>query len=259
MAKTQQIDSYTIFLVDNDGKMDDTSSIVSKAFSSSNCAFSRPKMICDYIENVPKDHEIPIVITTKGGELYALEKIIKKLKQHPAGYRVYIKEECYSAGAIVALGANKIIMRENSYLGKIDPQISNGLTSKQLVVTANTPEKYISDRNYSEVEEAKNVMNYMREIINIINIPNNIRDNVYEYLINSKLPHFKSFDLNGCKNIIGLNVFSPTEEDELYFKDYDIFNYKYKKMNNVTKITHNYSKEVAIIVFGIIFLYKLFF
>src|SRR6056297_3123804 len=113
------MDPDNIFLVDRD--VDGSESILSYLIKAKNDAFSRPSIIRKYLDKIDKNKVITLVINTNGGSLSNLEKILKLLLKHPAGYRVFVKDECYSAGAFVVLGAKEIIMNKNSYIGKIDP------------------------------------------------------------------------------------------------------------------------------------------
>src|SRR3972149_7425629 len=97
-----KVNPNTIYLVDAD--IDGNESIFKKIITSSKDAFSRPSIVCKLIDSVPDNEEINIVINTRGGALVNCEKILKKLLHHTAGYKVYIRNECYSAGAIIALG-----------------------------------------------------------------------------------------------------------------------------------------------------------
>src|SRR3972149_11630974 len=149
------IDKDTIFLVDND--VDHSQSLFKQLVTSSKDAFSRPSLICKYINDIPDDKIIKIVINTRGGELVNCEKILKKLLKHKAGYKAYVRNECYSAGAIIALGANEIVMNNDSYIGKIDPQQD----SEQLIIWSTLEEKYIDSKNIYNVKNSRFTMNYM--------------------------------------------------------------------------------------------------
>lgn len=64
-----------------------------------------------------------VLIQTPGGNVDATEKIISLLKHRLAdGYRVIVPSWAKSAGTIIALSSNTIILGLNSELGPIDPQ-----------------------------------------------------------------------------------------------------------------------------------------
>lgn len=64
-----------------------------------------------------------LLIQTPGGNVDATEKIISLLKHRLTdGYRVIVPSWAKSAGTIIALSGNKIVLGLNSELGPIDPQ-----------------------------------------------------------------------------------------------------------------------------------------
>lgn len=64
-----------------------------------------------------------LFIQTPGGNVDATEKIISLLKHRlTGGYRVIVPSWAKSAGTIIALSADKIVLGVNSELGPIDPQ-----------------------------------------------------------------------------------------------------------------------------------------
>jgi hypothetical protein len=232
----------TIYLVDAD--IDGNESLFKKLVTSSKDAFSRPSIVCKLIDQVPDDHEINVVINTRGGALANCEKILKKLLQHKSGYKVFIRNECYSAGAIIALGAKEIVMADDSYIGKIDPQ-NGGSTTPQLIIHATTDEKYIKSTNIYQITEARYVMNYMDQIVNLIfDKDSKIRENIMSHLVYSELPHEALFDYDQCKDTIGLNVRRPTDDEKHYFsRDVTIIDYQ-----KVAKTNYSYFSLLKLVV-----------
>jgi len=76
-----------------------------------------------------KEKEADLLIQTPGGNVDATEKIISILRQRLTSYRVIVPSWAKSAGTIIALSAEKIVLGVNSELGPIDPQFraQNGL------------------------------------------------------------------------------------------------------------------------------------
>jgi hypothetical protein len=193
-----------IYLVDDDP--DHSQSVFKQIVTSKKDAFSRPTLVCNLIDDIPEDKTIKIVINTCGGQLHHCEKILKKLLKRKNGYVVYIRGECYSAGAIIALG---------------DPQ--NGAGSKpQLTILANLDKEYIDSRSIYDVTSARYVMNYTLHLLNLIYngdsdgdsnvIPQSVRDN----LLYSKLPHCALFDYEACQSM-GLQVRRPRDDEVDFF------------------------------------------
>ncbi|QKF94575.1 peptidase S49 serine-peptidase [Fadolivirus algeromassiliense] len=212
------LDPSIIYLVDE--KLDHVFSLKDLVAPKIN-AFDKPFEVCKKIDAVPKDQHIKLILCTNGGALSSCEKILKKLKSHPAGYTAYIKNECFSAGTILALGAKEIVMKSDSYLGKIDPQIASSSDGTYpAIIYHNLPENCITDHTIANVRISKQVLNYTEEILDIIfGKENSVRNRVKETMIYSDLPHSKTFDVKSC-NDMGLSIREPTQDELKLFDNY---------------------------------------
>lgn len=181
-------------------------------------AFDKPFGICEFIKNAPQDKPIKLIICTRGGELSSCEKILRQLLAHPAGYVAYIRNECFSAGSILALGATEIVMKEDSYLGKIDPQMSNGLTGGYpVIVYHDLKPEHIGPDNIANVKIAKQLMNHMEKLLKMLPVSEDARDKIRQEMLYSELPHATTFNQTECRDM-GLNVRVPREDELEYFK-----------------------------------------
>lgn len=182
-------------------------------------AFDKPFELCKMIGQVPENVHIKIVICTYGGAMTNCEKILKKLKSHPAGYTAYIKNECYSAGAVIALGAKEIVMKKDSCLGKIDPQVTGTNSSYPAIIYDDLPENCIDSHTIAQVRICSQVLHQMEQLLDIIfgdNIA--VRTKVREQMVYSNFPHSKTFDIAGCKEM-GLSIREPNNDELPLFED----------------------------------------
>lgn len=78
----------------------------------------------DLVHNIPDGEPIDLFLHTIGGDVDACEKLIHLIhsKLTDGQFRVIIPDVAKSAGTIMALGANQILMSDTSELGMIDPQ-----------------------------------------------------------------------------------------------------------------------------------------
>lgn len=210
-----EIDRTIIYLVDE--KLDHIFSL-KDLITPKVDAFDKPFEVCKKIDAIEKDKHIKLILCTKGGALSSLEKILKKLKSHPGGYTAYIKYECFSAGAMLALGAKEIVMKPDSYLGKIDPQIDAGSGAFPAIVYHKLPENCITDHTIANVRITQQVLQYTEQILDIIfgEGDSEVRTKVRDNMIYSDLPHNKTFDVQSCKGM-GLNIREPTSEELVLF------------------------------------------
>ena len=78
----------------------------------------------DLLHKVPRDLDVDLLLHTGGGSIDAAEKLMWMLKRHvgPAKLRVIVPELAKSAGTVMVLGADSVVMSDMSELGPIDPQ-----------------------------------------------------------------------------------------------------------------------------------------
>jgi Periplasmic serine proteases (ClpP class) len=84
----------------------------------------------DVIGVVPK---ISLFIYTRGGDTLTAWSLINLMRQFCDELEVIIPSKCHSAGTIMSLGANSIIMTKQATLGPIDPSITTQLNPSVMV------------------------------------------------------------------------------------------------------------------------------
>ena len=79
----------------------------------------------DLLHNVPSAKAVDLLLHTIGGSIDAAEKIIRMVRGrvHEAALRIIVPEFAKSAGTLMVLGADNVVMSDMSELGPIDPQI----------------------------------------------------------------------------------------------------------------------------------------
>ncbi|WP_083393266.1 hypothetical protein [Curtobacterium sp. MMLR14_010] len=88
--------------------------------------------IVDLLHNIHPGTPIDLMLHTPGGNIDAAEKIALLVRRRAgdASVRVIVPDYAKSAGTLIALAANTILMSDSSELGAIDPQVeipdSNG-------------------------------------------------------------------------------------------------------------------------------------
>ena len=82
--------------------------------------------IVELLHNVPRNSDLDFQLHTGGGDIDAAEKLISMVRT-PVGtgrLRVIVPDFAKSAGTLMAIAADKIVMSDSSELGPIDPQIT---------------------------------------------------------------------------------------------------------------------------------------
>jgi len=80
----------------------------------------------DMLSTVPQGAAVDLLLHTLGGDIDVTEKLVMLLRAKVGdhgGLRVIVPDCAKSAGTLIALGANRIVMSDSSELGTIDPQI----------------------------------------------------------------------------------------------------------------------------------------
>lgn len=92
--------------------------------------------ILRFLESIDNSQDIDIILQSPGGDaLYGLQ-IAQAIKAHKGRKTVFVPYFAYSAGTIIALAADEIVMSPNAVLGPIDTQIGIHIPELGKFVTA---------------------------------------------------------------------------------------------------------------------------
>jgi ATP-dependent protease ClpP protease subunit len=78
----------------------------------------------DLLFDCEKGCDLDLFLQTPGGDIDVAEKLVYMLRQRAKSLRVIVVERAKSAGTLIALAADEIVMSSTSELGPIDPQIT---------------------------------------------------------------------------------------------------------------------------------------
>ena len=79
----------------------------------------------DLLHAIEAGENVELMLHTIGGDIDAAEKLILMVRDKvgSAGFRIVVPHLAKSAGTLMALGADSIVMSDTSELGPIDPQV----------------------------------------------------------------------------------------------------------------------------------------
>lgn len=83
------------------------------------------------LDNYQKAKKISLFLYTRGGETLAAWGLVNLLREFCDELEVIIPSKCQSAGTLICLGANRLVMTKQATLGPIDPS-TNGPLNPQL-------------------------------------------------------------------------------------------------------------------------------
>ncbi len=81
----------------------------------------------DLLHNLPSPSNLDLMLHTPGGDIDAAEKLMVAIRGRvgPLRLRVIVPDFAKSAGTLIAIGADQILMSDTSELGPIDPQVTS--------------------------------------------------------------------------------------------------------------------------------------
>ncbi|HET8669219.1 MAG TPA: hypothetical protein VFM05_00940, partial [Candidatus Saccharimonadales bacterium] len=101
-------------------------------------------LFMDVADDSPRRENVALVLSTYGGDADAAFIIARYLKRFYKKFTLYVFGFCKSAGTLIALGADEIVMSHRGEFGPLDVQIlksdelmfrSSGLDIEQAVVS----------------------------------------------------------------------------------------------------------------------------
>ena len=79
------------------------------------------------LDKIGVTEKISLYLYTRGGDTAAAWNIINLLRQYCDTLQVVIPHKAHSAGTLISIGANSIIMTKQATLGPIDPSVNTPL------------------------------------------------------------------------------------------------------------------------------------
>lgn len=86
-----------------------------------------PDVLLEHLDCIGNTDRISLILYTLGGDTLAAWNIINLIREFCKELEVIIPNKCRSAGTLMALGANVIIMTKQATLGPIDPSLNSPL------------------------------------------------------------------------------------------------------------------------------------
>ncbi len=191
--------------------------------------------------------KISLYLYTRGGDTAAAWNIVNLLRQYCDKLEVIIPHKAHSAGTLISIGANSIVMTKQATLGPIDPSINTPLNPEiPLSGGATMPVSVEAVKGYLEfakeelsikddialanilIELSKNVHplvlgNVYRSRAQIKMLAekllvNQVTDNskmkqIISFLCSDSGSHDYTINRREAKNNLGLNIIKPSEEE----------------------------------------------
>lgn len=87
----------------------------------------------NHLDKIGDVDNISLLLYTRGGETIAAWSLVNLIRNFCKNFEVIVPFNCHSAGTLICLGANNIIMTKQATLGPIDPS-TNGYLNPEIVL-----------------------------------------------------------------------------------------------------------------------------
>jgi hypothetical protein len=91
----------------------------------------------DHLDKIGKQQKISLFLYTRGGNTLAAWSLVNLIRQFCEDFEVIIPSKAQSAGTLITLGANTIIMTKQATLGPIDPSLNSPLNPQNPIAPQN--------------------------------------------------------------------------------------------------------------------------
>lgn len=87
-----------------------------------------PDILIEHLDVIGKADMISLILYTRGGDTLAAWNIVNLIREFCRELEIIVPNKCRSAGTLISLGANNIIMTKQATLGPIDPSITRAMS-----------------------------------------------------------------------------------------------------------------------------------
>jgi hypothetical protein len=111
----------------------------------------------DHLDKIGKPKKISLLLYTRGGNTLGAWSLVNLIRQFCDEFEVIIPAKAQSAGTLISLGANTIVMTKQATLGPIDPSLNSPLNPQNPLApqnpTARVPVSVESIKGYFQLAQ----------------------------------------------------------------------------------------------------------
>lgn len=133
----------------------------------------------DHLDRIGKPKKISLLLYTGGGNTLGAWSLVNLIRQFCDEFEVIIPAKAQSAGTLISLGANTIVMTKQATLGPIDPSLNSPLNPQNPLApqnpTARVPVSVESIKGYFQLAQEDLKINNEENLKDImINLSNQV-------------------------------------------------------------------------------------
>jgi hypothetical protein len=87
----------------------------------------------NHLDTIGDVDKISLVLYTRGGETLAAWSLVNLIRNFCKDFEVIVPFHCHSAGTLICLGADRIVMTKQATLGPIDPSVNGPMNPVSVV------------------------------------------------------------------------------------------------------------------------------
>jgi len=111
------------------------------------------------LDEIGVTEHIALFLYTRGGDIMAAWSIVNLIRSFCDRFTVIVPFHCHSAGTIICLGADKIIMTKQATLGPIDPSYNSPLNPISQLIPEPYPVSVEQVNAYFQLLDSKQIVN----------------------------------------------------------------------------------------------------
>jgi hypothetical protein len=230
----------------------------------------------DHLDSIGDVEKISLFLYTRGGSTLTAWSLVNLIRNFCQSFEVIVPYKCHSAGTIICLGANNVVMTKQATLGPIDPS-TNGLFNPYVEFNGQRVKAPVSvEHVHSYTQMLKNEFNIddPAALGNIIvNLSNHIHpialgevfksksqiqmiakkllrkqgiedagqvDKIINFLVSESGSHDYTIYRREAHEELGLNIEKPTMEI------YSLIKAIYKDLENELQLTQPYDPQALV-------------
>ena len=171
-------------------------------------------LFIEHLDSMGDSEKISLFLYTRGGETLVAWSLVNLIRSFCKELEVIIPFNCHSAGTLICLGANKIIMTKQATLGPIDPNVNGPLNP--MMPGANNPNARVPvsvEFVNAYLEMAKNELG-INDQIGLSNIFINLSNQIHPLTL-GQVSKSKSQIQMLAKKLLSNQSLGETKENEI--------------------------------------------
>jgi ClpP class serine protease len=232
-------------------------------------------LFINHLDNIGDVDKISLILYTRGGETLAAWSLVNLIRNFCKDFEVIVPFHCHSAGTLICLGADRIVMTKQATLGPIDPSVNspmnpvvvinnqqmqvpvsvefiNGyleMATKELAVTDNATLSTILDNLSNKIHPLvlgqvqrtrAQIQMLAKKLLKHQKLDEQKQDDIIKFLCKESGSHDYTIYRREAQNELGLNIETPDE----HF--YSIINTIYTDIKNEMELDIPFAPQILL-------------